>query len=89
MERRRFVFGTTLVEFSKHRGTWISVFLACGASRDPAVSRASRAFRTPATAALTTPVQAWALLWTDLFDLQRRTWASLAEAAGTRRSTGR
>ena len=44
---------------------------------------------TPATAALTTPVQAWNSLWTDLFDLQRRTWASLAEAAGTRRSTAR
>jgi hypothetical protein len=44
---------------------------------------------TPATAAVTTPVQAWTSLWTDLFSLQRKTLASLAEAAGTRRSTGR
>ena len=43
----------------------------------------------PATDALTTPVQAWTSLWTDLFSLQRKTWASVAEAAGTRRSTGR
>ena len=31
----------------------------------------------------------WTSLWTDLFSLQRKTWASVAEAAGTRRSTGR
>ena len=41
-----------------------------------------------ATAAPANALQAWISLWGDLFTLQRKTWASIAESAGTR-STGR